>query len=207
MPNVLSPEQGAKAIEDIIQASTAEVEFNEKLIPTGGVVADIPADASPAFIAQAAAMNAYAVEVTNAAAQIRLQRKANGFEDKPPTVSTPPAASPTGELEIDVGDVALFGETDVRSLRRLGRGLQEVQDFDIDVQQFMSFELVRGESSAPERKLRYTPRLEGFGGGKLTVKFDFEHPLDVSTGETPDRIVSKFTDPRLLMDPATGMFV
>ena len=143
-------------------------------------------------------------------------------------MSSPPAASPTGELEIDVGKVALFGSTDVKSLRRLwrisSRNLQEAEEdstveqdegddvalddtFDIDVRQFMSFELVRGESSAPERKLRYTPKLKGFGGEKLTIKFDFEHPLDVSTGETPDRIVSKFTDPRLLMDPETGMFV
>lgn len=29
----------------------------------------------------------------------------------------------------------------------------------------------------------------------------------MSTGEAPDRIISQFTDPRLLMDPQTGMFV
>lgn len=71
----------------------------------------------------------------------------------------------------------------------------------------MSFELVRGESSAPERKLSYTPKLDSFKDGKMTIKFDFDHPLYVSTGDTPDRIVAKFTDPRILMDPATGMFV
>lgn len=77
-------------------------------------------------------------------------------------MSAPPAISPTGELELDVGSVALFGSTDVKSLRRLwrlsgGRALQdeaeedeaaeEDLDFaplDIDVRQFMSFELVRG---------------------------------------------------------------
>lgn len=71
----------------------------------------------------------------------------------------------------------------------------------------MSFELVRGESSAPERKLSYTPKLDSFEDGKMTIKFDFDHPLYVSTGDTPDRIVAKFTDPRMLMDPTTGMFV
>lgn len=71
----------------------------------------------------------------------------------------------------------------------------------------MSFELIRGESSAPERKLSYTPKLDSFEDGKMTIKFDFDHPLYVSTGDTPDRIVAKFTDPRMLMDPTTGMFV
>ena len=56
----------------------------------------------------------------------------------------------------------------------------------------MSFELVRGESSAPERKLSYTPKLDSFEDGKMTIKFDFDHPLYVSTGDTPDRIVAKF---------------
>lgn len=41
----------------------------------------------------------------------------------------------------------------------------------------------------------------------MTVKFDFENPLYVSTGDTPDRIIAKFTDSRLLADPVTGMFV
>lgn len=71
----------------------------------------------------------------------------------------------------------------------------------------MSFELVRGDSAATERKLKYTPKLAGFGGSKMTIKFDFEDPLYVSTGYSPDRIVAQFTDPRLLMDPNTGMFV
>ena len=41
----------------------------------------------------------------------------------------------------------------------------------------------------------------------MKVKFDFENPLEVSSGDTPDRMVSKFTDPRLLVDPVTGMYV
>ena len=54
----------------------------------------------------------------------------------------------------------------------------------------MSFELVRGDSAATERKLKYTPKLKGFGGSKMTIKFDFDDPLYVSTGYTPDRIVA-----------------
>jgi len=41
----------------------------------------------------------------------------------------------------------------------------------------------------------------------MTIAFEFENPLEVSIGDTPDRIVAKFTDPRMLMDPNTGMFV
>jgi len=71
----------------------------------------------------------------------------------------------------------------------------------------MSFELVRGTDSAPERKLGYTPKLDTFKNGKMTIKFDFDNPLYISTGESPDKIVAKFTDPRLLMDLETGMFI
>ena len=71
----------------------------------------------------------------------------------------------------------------------------------------MSFNLVRGESSAAEKKLRYTPKLDGFEGSELSIKFEFENPLYVSIGDTPDRMVAQFTDPRMLMDPTTGMFV
>jgi len=71
----------------------------------------------------------------------------------------------------------------------------------------MSFDLIRGESSAEERKLRFEPVLDDFTGSKLSIKFEFDNPLYVSIGETPDRIVAQFTDPRLLIDPETGMFV
>ena len=71
----------------------------------------------------------------------------------------------------------------------------------------MSFDLVQGEGGASEKRLRFTPRLGDFTGTQMTIKFDFENPLYVSTGDTPDRIISQFTDPRLLMDPETGMFV
>ena len=71
----------------------------------------------------------------------------------------------------------------------------------------MSFELVRGENSAAERKLRYTARLGDFSNGELKIEFDFENPLYVSAGDEPDQIVAQFTDPRLLLDPETGMFV
>lgn len=65
---VISIEQAAEAIEEIIQESVKPVVFNEKLIPTGGVIPIIPKGASDAFIKKAEAMNAYAIEVTNAAA-------------------------------------------------------------------------------------------------------------------------------------------
>lgn len=72
----------------------------------------------------------------------------------------------------------------------------------------MSFDLVRGENSATERKLRYKAKLDGFeGGDELKIKFEFENPLYVSTGDKPDRMIAQFTDPRLLLDPDTGMFV
>lgn len=41
----------------------------------------------------------------------------------------------------------------------------------------------------------------------MVIKFDFENPLEVSIGTTPDKIVAKFSDPRLLYDSETGMFV
>ena len=71
----------------------------------------------------------------------------------------------------------------------------------------MTFELVRGANSAPEKKLRYTPRLGDFSGDGLKIEFDFDHPLYVSAGDEPDKIVAQFTDPRLLLDPNTGMFI
>lgn len=62
------------------------------------------------------------------------------MEDKPPTVKTPPAASPTGELTINLGaNVDLFGTSDVgnTSTGRLRRILQDgstsAGDFEIDI--------------------------------------------------------------------------
>ena len=112
--------------------------------------------------------------------------------------------------------VDLFGDTDISRLRRLQpnfsdgrRALQESNtSLNIDINTFMSFDLVRGENSATERKLRYKAKLDGFeGGDELKIKFEFENPLYVSTGDKPDRMIAQFTDPRLLLDPDTGMFV
>lgn len=61
---VISIEQAAKAIEEIIQASALPVVFDEKLIPTGNVI-DIPEEASDAVKASFVAMNTYATEITN----------------------------------------------------------------------------------------------------------------------------------------------
>jgi len=71
----------------------------------------------------------------------------------------------------------------------------------------MRFVLVRSEGAADEKLLRFDPSLTGFDGSSMEVKFDFDHPLEVSTGDEPDKIVAFFTDPRLLMDPETGMFI
>ena len=149
------------------------------------------------------------------AVQRRLERAANGFVDTPPTPQSPPEADPSGGMTIDFGTVLnIFGATDVGGRRLVNQGgdfrryLQaQTTSFDIDVRQFMSFDLVRGEGGASERRLRFTPKLGDFTGSKMKIKFDFENPLYVSTGEKPDRIISQFTDPRLLMDPNTGMFV
>lgn len=110
-------------------------------------------------------MNNYAKELNDVTANKRLERCAIGVcdQDVPPTPSTPEESSPTGDLEIDLGVVCnLFGETDTGGrLRRLvptynGRRMlqddaseeeQENSDFEeieIDVNDFMSFDLVRG---------------------------------------------------------------
>ena len=224
VPGVLSQEQAAGIIEDLeeqLAIPQEEVEFKEELIPVG----DLPpppeeelAQMTETEIAEIQAQNAYAGELTQAAAQRRLERQAQGFEDKPPAPAAPPKASPEGDLEIDFGKaLSLFGDTDVSGRRFLPtsrsgarRFLQSEdggQSFNIDVRRFMSFELVRGESSASEKRLRFTPKLGDFTGSKMKIKFDFENPLYVSTGDTPDRIIAQFTDPRMLMDPDTGMFV
>ena len=71
----------------------------------------------------------------------------------------------------------------------------------------MSFELVRGDGGASERMLRFTPKIDSFKDNKLKLKFEFENPLYVSTGDEDDLMVAQFTDPRMLMNPETGMFV
>ena len=120
-------------------------------------------------------------------------------------------------MTIDLGKTLnILGQTEV-SGRRLavswngkGRSLQsnsQAASFDLDVNDFMSFELIRGDNSAPEKKLRYTATLGDFSGSKLKIQFNFENPLYVSVGDKPDRILAQFTDPRLLIDPDSGMFI
>ena len=63
---VLSAEQGAEAIEDITSASDEPVEFDETLIPTGGVAeitAEVRASSSAEEIRQLEAINEYATAV------------------------------------------------------------------------------------------------------------------------------------------------
>lgn len=66
----------------------------------------------------------------------------------------------------------------------------DVEEFEIDITQFMSFDLVRGTDSAPERKLGFTPSMDSFDDGVMKLSFDFQNPLYISNGETPDRIVA-----------------
>jgi len=189
---VITIEQAAAIIENIetaLELAAEEVEFDETLIPTGSVTeiseaerATLSTDEVEAIEAQ----NEYAGDLSQTAAQRRLERKASGFDDdKPPTPASPPTASPDATLEIDFGKVLnLFGDTDVSGRRLLPRSdsssgsfrrrLQAAdKSFDIDVRQFMSFELVRGDGAATERKLRFTPKLGDFTGSKMKIKFDF----------------------------------
>jgi hypothetical protein len=70
----------------------------------------------------------------------------------------------------------------------------------------MKFELVPGEESADPNLLRFNPVLADFTGTTFSVRFDWDFPLQVSTGKTPDKVVSQFIDPRLFFDPTSGMF-
>lgn len=147
---------------------------------------------------------------------MRLERESNGIADKPATTDAPAKGDNDGIVAIKFSkDLDIFGSTDISRLRRLHsnkndgrRALQESNtSLNIDITSFMSFDLVRGENSATERKLRYTPKLDDFSGDEMKIKFVFENPLYVSTGDSADRMVIQFTDSRLLMDPETGMFV
>lgn len=71
----------------------------------------------------------------------------------------------------------------------------------------MEFTMVPGDDSSDPRNLRFDPYMSAFGGSEMKIKFNFENPLEVSVGSTPDKILARFTDPRLLIDTATGMFV
>lgn len=89
---------------------------------------------------------------------------------------------------------------------------RRLQSFDnngvkIDLRKFMDFTLVPGVDGASPEKLRFDPFLSGFGGTEMIIQFNFENPLEVSVGSTKDRIVARFTDPRLLIDTETGMFI
>ena len=184
--------------------------FDVALIPQGAVALPTP-DMSAQEVAALEQLNEAATEVTALAAKKRDERAAAGIVDTPPTPE-PPAADANGGMELNFGTpLSILGSAESGRLRRLafGRSLQDEggDEFAIDITQFMSFELVRGTDSAPERKLAYTPKLDGFGGESLKIAFEFENPLYVSVGETPDLIVAQFTDPRLLVDPETGMFV
>ena len=122
VPGVLTEEQAAAAVEEILAASDAPAEFDETLIPTGGVELseEEAATASPELLADIARQSVYAGALARGAAKKRAERAAAGFtEDKPPAVESPPAASPTGELEIRTSATTLFGDADVSRLRAL----------------------------------------------------------------------------------------
>ena len=71
----------------------------------------------------------------------------------------------------------------------------------------MAFVLVRGDGASDERFLNFEPYLSDFDGKSMTIKFKFDYPLEVSKGEKPDKVVCFFKDPRLLLNPETGMFI
>jgi hypothetical protein len=104
----------------------------------------------------------------------------------------------------------LFGDVDTASSGY--SGLRQLQAYNnnglsIDLRRFMDFTLVPGVDAAESKKLKFDPYLSAFGGTEMVIQFNFENPLEVSTGTTPDRIVARFTDPRLLIDAETGMFI
>jgi len=104
--------------------------------------------------------------------------RANGIVKTPPTTDSKPVADADGAMTIDLGKTLnILGQTEV-SGRRLSinwdgrRSLQSdssATSFNLDVNDFMSFELIRGENSAPEKKLRYKARLGNFSGSKLKI--------------------------------------
>ena len=89
-----------------------------------------------------------------------------------------------------------------------GRALQTITNgkIDFNINDFMKFELVPGEESADPSLLRFNPILSDFTGTTFSVRFDWDFPLQVSTGKTPDKVKSEFIDPRLFFDPTSGMF-
>jgi hypothetical protein len=72
---------------------------------------------------------------------------------------------------------------------------------DFNINDFMKFTLVPGEGSAEPSMLRFTPVLTDFTSDTFSVRFDWDNPLQVSTGTTKDKVKSEFTDPRLFLDP------
>jgi len=137
-------------------------------------------------------------------------RESAGFTDDKPIETQITEISAFAEVRISLSSIAsLFGDVDTATARRRGRRLQSYDNngIEIDIQDFMSFEYVRGDDAADASVLRFEPYLKAFGGTELVVQFDFENPLEVSIGSTPDQIITKFTDPRLLYDAETGMFL
>lgn len=183
------------------------------MIPDGDVVTitdELQETLTDEEINQKVFMNNYAKDLNDVATQRRFQRQSAGFtEDRPPT-SQITEITAFAEIRISLSTIAsLIGDVDTATARRRGRMLQSYDNngIEIDIQDFMSFEYVRGQDAAEADMLRFEPYLKAFGGTELVVQFEFENPLEVSIGSTPDQIVTKFTDPRLLYDAETGMFI
>jgi len=148
--------------------------------------------------------------MVDVAQQRRFVRASGGITDDRPIESTITEVSAFGAISINLSTIAsLFGDIDTATARRRGRRLQSYDNngIEINVEDFMSFDYVRGDDAAEAEKLRFEPYLKAFGGTEMIIQFDFENPLEVSIGTTPDKIVAKFTDPRLLYDSETGMFI
>ena len=184
--------------------------FDETRIPTGDAV-EITADMSLDQQARAATVNEIVREMAMVAAGIRWERQQAGHRDSPPQMR-PPRASARSTIVFDfMAILSLIGSSqDTFERRQLGsRHLQDYTNGDvaIDIRAFMAFVLVRGDGAADERFLGFNPSLSSFDGSRMTIKFDFDYPLEVSKGREPDKVVAFFTDPRLLLDSTTGMFI
>jgi len=154
-------------------------------------------------------INDYMVRLTQYAENQRQDRISTGVEDKPTVPVPSPTLSKFGELEFKFpGNVQKAGETTMDSEEASkslfsGRVLQTVTNnkIDFNINDFMKFTLVPGEGSAEPSMLRFTPVLTDFTSDTFSVRFDWDYPLQVSTGTTKDKVKSEFTDPRLFLDP------
>jgi hypothetical protein len=192
-------------IDYILDSADEEQVFDESKIPVGDVL-EISDELNEEEASRRFAINAVVTSEAELAAAIRADRLADGIEDPVPTVEDSSASSDSSaELKLPTR-MKLPGQDDPLTNRRQLQGLVD-GEIDIDITDFMAFALVRSDGSAEQRFLSFKPNLAEFDGTRMVINFEFDYPLEVSKGEKPDKVVAFFTDPRLLMDPVTGMFI